>query len=154
MRRSERNIAEFQLIEEIITKADVCRIAIANNNIPYVVTLNFGYNPADNGTLYFHCATEGRKLEMIKNNNFVCFEMDTDHLIYKGEKGCDWGMKYKSVVGYGNISFVTDKEERITGLDWILRHYGGGMKNIYDDKVLGRTTILRLDITEMTGKKC
>jgi uncharacterized protein len=63
-------------------------------------------------------------------------------------------MKYKSVVGYGNISFVTDKEERITGLDWILRHYGGGMKNIYDDKVLGRTTILRLDITEMTGKKC
>ena len=154
MRRSERNIAEFQLIEEIITKADVCRIAIANNNIPYVVTLNFGFDPAGNGTLYFHCANEGRKLEMLKKNNYVCFEMDTDHAIYKGEKGCDWGMKYKSVVGYGNISFVTDKEARITGLDWILQHYGGGLKNIYDDKVLERTTILRLDITEMNGKKC
>jgi len=154
MRRDERNITEFQLIEEIITKADVCRIALANNNIPYIVTLNFGYDPTGNGTIYFHCAGEGRKLEMIKNNNYVCFQMDTDHAIYKGEKGCDWGMKYKSVLGYGNISFITGKEARIRGLDCILRHYGGDQKYTYDDKVLERTTILRLDITEMTGKKC
>jgi uncharacterized protein len=154
MRRDERKISEFQLIEEIIMKADVCRIAIANNNIPYMVTMNFGYDPTGGGTIYFHCANEGRKLEMIKNNNHVCFEMDTDHTIYQGEKGCDWGMKYKSIVGYGDISFVTENEERIRGLNCIMSHYGGDKKYTYDDKVLGRTTILSLDITEMTGKKC
>lgn len=154
MRRNERNITETQLIEEIINKADVCRIAIANNNIPYMVTMNFGYDAKGGGSIYFHCANEGRKLEMIRKNNHVCFEMDTDHAIYKGEKGCDWGMKYNSVVGYGNISFVTGKEYRIKGMDCIMSHYGGDRKFTYDEKVLGKTTILRLDITEMTGKKC
>ena len=54
--------------------------------------------------------------------------MDTDHKIYNGENGCDWGMNYKSVVGYGNISVVDDAEPRIAGLDCIMKHYGGDQK--------------------------
>ena len=77
---------------------------------------------------------------MIRQNNYVCFEMDTDHQILKGEKGCDWGMKFSSVVGYGNISVVTEKAERIRGLNCIMAHYGGEGEYIYDDKVLEQTT--------------
>ena len=153
MRRKEREITETILIEDIIMKADVCRIAMANDNIPYIVTMNFGYSAEPEPALYFHCANEGRKLEMIAKNSFVCFEMDTDHELYIGPKGCDWGMKYTSVVGTGNISVVKGKEEKKAGLDLIMKHYGGEREFTYDEKVFARTTTLRLKIIEMTGKK-
>ena len=63
---------------------------------------------------------------MIRKNNYVCFEMDTDHqILTAGEKGCDWGMKYRSVVGYGNISIITEKNAKTAGLNCIMKHYGG-----------------------------
>lgn len=153
MRRKEREVRDSESIEEIISGSDVCRIAFADNNVPYIVALNFGYSGGNQPCLYFHCANEGRKLEMMEINNYVCFQMETDHKVYGGEKGCDWGMKYSSVVGYGNISVVTDEVSRKKGLDCLMRHYAGDQNFSYDEKVMARTTILRLNITEMTGKK-
>jgi len=153
MRRSERELSDIGVIEEIIGKADVCRIALAINNIPYIVTMNFGYSGGENPSIFFHCANEGRKLEIIRKNKYVCFEMDIDHQIFRGTMGCDWGMKYRSVVGYGNISIITEKEAKKTGLDCIMKHYGGENEYIYDERVFANTTVLRLDIKEMTGKK-
>ena len=154
MRRFEREISGISDMEEIIRKADVCRIAIANNNMPYIVTMNFGYSGGSRPCLYFHCAVSGKKIEMIKKNNLVCFEMDIDHQLYKGKKGCDWGMRYRSVVGYGKISFINDKEQKEIGLNCIMAHYGSEAHYVYDEKILERTSILRLDIKEITGKKC
>lgn len=154
MRREERKISDPVQVDEIISKADVCRIAMANDDLPYIVTLNFGYVVTPERVLYFHCAGEGRKLEMIKRNSLVCFEMDIDHQVFGGAKGCDWGMKYRSVVGYGNISIVTGNEERQKGISAIMRHYGGEREYYFDENVLERTTILRLLITGMTGKMC
>jgi len=153
MRRSDREISDMNQIEEIIKKADVCRIALADNNLPYIVTMNFGYINEPALSLYFHCARDGKKLEMISRNNYVCFEMDTDHFIYGGEKGCNWGMHFSSVVGYGNISLVSEKSEKTFGLNCIMKHYGGEGEYLYDEKVFENTTVLRLDILEITGKK-
>ena len=158
MRRSDREVSETEAIEEIINKADVCRLALANDNTPYIVTMNFGYIKNPGQILYFHCANSGRKLEMIRKNNFVCFEMDIDHQIYAGEvkdvrNGCNWGMKYKSVVGYGNISIISEKQAKKTGLDCIMNHYTDEQEYFYNEDVLANTTVLRLDITEITGKK-
>jgi uncharacterized protein len=153
MRRSDRELSDSGVIEEIIKKADVCRIALTNDNVPYIVTLNFGYVANPQRTLYFHCANEGRKLDMILRNNYTCFEMDTDHQLYKGERACDWGMKFSSVVGYGKIFIVKDREERIAGLNSIMRHYGRENDLVYDENNLAHTTILKLEVSEMTGKR-
>ena len=153
MRRQDRLVKDNTDIEVIISRSDVCRIAFADRNIPYIVTMNFGYIGGDNPCLYFHCAPEGRKIEFIGKNNLVCFEMDTDHELYKGENGCDWGMKYSSVVGYGKISIIKDKEEKKRGLDSIMLHYSDRNDFTYDEKIMSVTTILRLDIEELTGKR-
>ena len=153
MRRSDREVSEIKLIEEIIKKADVCRIAFADNNTPYIVTMNFGYLNDPDQMLFFHCANTGRKLEMIRSNNYVCFEMDTDHQLFRGDKSCNWGMSFRSIIGYGNINVVTENEERIKGLNSIMTHYGGEGDYSYDKKVFENTTILCLKILEMTGKK-
>lgn len=154
MRLKDKEIKDFRIIEEIIRKTDVCRIAFANDNIPYIVTMNFGYTSDPERRLYFHCSDTGRKLDMIRKNNYVCFEMDTDHQIYTGNRGCDWGMKFSSIVGYGYISVITEKGAKEKGLNYIMSKYGGVKKFTYDEKVFEKTTILRLDIKEITGKKC
>jgi len=153
MRRKERQINENSDIESIILRCDVCRIAFADNNTPYIVTMNFGFLPGEKPSLYFHCAPEGRKIELISINNYVCFAMDTDHLLYTGEKDCDWGMKYSSVVGYGRISIVPSHEEKKRGLDSIMSHYADRSDFTYDEKVFTHTAVLRLDIEEITAKK-
>jgi uncharacterized protein len=153
MRKKEREITDINDLDSIISRADVCRVAFAVNDTPYIVTMNFGYAGGDRQYLFFHCANEGRKLDMIRINNYVCFELDTDHEVYTGNKGCDWGMKYSSVVGYGRIFVATNEQERKEGLDHIMVHYGGRGNYSYDEKVLQKTTILRLEISEMTGKR-
>jgi len=155
MRRKERQITEINEIESIIQKADVCRIALADGTNPYLVTMNFGYAGGSEKRIFFHCASEGRKLDIIRKNNYACFEFDIGHNLYTGEKACDFGMNYESVVGWGNISIVTSRSEKITGLNQIMSHYTG--KNDYsydDDSILDRMLILRLDISTMTGKRC
>jgi len=153
MRRDDREIKEAGEIEEIISRSDVCRIAFAENNTPYIVTMNFGYSGGEEPCLYFHCALQGRKLEMMRKNNLVCFEMDTDHKLYGGENGCDWGMNFSSVVGYGRLSIIDNNEEKTKGLDILMAHYSG-IKNFgYDPMVFERTAVLKLLISEMTGKK-
>jgi nitroimidazol reductase NimA-like FMN-containing flavoprotein (pyridoxamine 5'-phosphate oxidase superfamily) len=153
MRRADREISEMSEIESIISRADVCRIAFADNNTPYIVTMNFGYKGGKQPSLYFHCAPDGRKLEMMEKNESVCFEMDTDHKLYSGEKGCDWGMNFSSIIGYGKLRKITDHLAKKDGLDCIMAHYSDQKRFDYDEKILSRTTILKLEIEEMTGKK-
>lgn len=153
MRRGDREIKDLKEFEDIIQKADVCRIALSNNDIPYIVTLNFGYVSKPEKALYFHCANTGKKLDMIRRNNYVCFEMDIDHEIYKGERGCDWGSRFRSIVGYGKIEIINEKNAKLTGMNSIMSHYGAEKEYTYDDNVFEHTTILKLDITEMTCKR-
>jgi len=153
MRKKEREITEYSAIESVITDSDVCRIAFADGNMPYIVTMNFGYTGGKQKRFYFHCANEGRKLEMLAKNNFVCFELDTSHHVYSGSVACDWGTKYRSVVGYGYIRVSQNMEEKRTSLDKIMEHYGAKGPFEYNSKIFEKTTVLILEVTEMTGKE-
>lgn len=153
MRRNEKEITDITEIESVISSSDVCRIAMANDNIPYIVTMNFGYVGGAEKILYFHCAKEGRKLEMIRKNNYVCFEIDTDHNLYKGKAACDYSMKYRSVVGYGTITVIADDNEKIAGLDAIMTHYSNEKDFKYRKASVDKMCLLRLNILTMTGKR-
>lgn len=153
MRKKDREIKDAGELEEILQKADACRIAFAVDGTPYIVTMNFGYIWQDRLTLYFHCAKEGKKLELMKKNNTVCFEMDTDRELVEATNACDWGMKYRSIVGIGSLESVTDENEKKQGLDCIMDHYGFNGKKEYNEKALYLAEVLKLTATEFTGKK-
>ncbi|NMC38154.1 MAG: pyridoxamine 5'-phosphate oxidase family protein [Bacteroidales bacterium] len=154
MRKKEREIRDTFEIEEVIRESDVCRIAFANNDCPYIVTMNFGYRNDNGKRIYFHCSTKGKKLEMMDKNNLVCFEFDTGHILHEGMDACDYGMAYRSVVGWGRLSRVTVREEREEGLLSIMEHYSGRRDFSFRPSTMDRTLVLRLDITGMTGKRC
>ena len=154
MRRKEREITDSKEIDDIIERADVCRIALSDNNIPYIVTMNFGYKKGKKPALFFHCAHEGKKIEIIRRNNVACFQMDIEHTLVETNMRCNCGMQYRSVVRMGRISFIAEKEDKIEALHILMKHYTGQNHHSFEEQYINRTTILRLDIDEISGKKC
>ena len=150
MRRREKEIEDKEVIESILKRAIVCRIALSEDNMPYIVPLNFGYK---NNFLYFHSAKEGRKIDMIRKNNTVCFAIDSDTELLKGEKPCKWSMKYYSVIGFGKAFLVEDLEGKREALDIIMEHYSGRSSCEYPEELVNNVTIIKVQIERMTGKK-
>jgi len=111
MRRKDREIREKEEMISILQKADVCRLAMSDNDIPYIVTMNFGLGEGGDA-LYFHCAGVGKKIDILKRNNLVCFQADIEHEFFLHTIACGCAMKYKSVVGMGRIHFVHDVAEK------------------------------------------
>ena len=153
MRRSEREINNRQQILDIIKKADVCRLAFVDDNLPYIVAMNFGFKEGNPDVLYFHCANTGKKLDMIAKNNHVCFQMDVDHHLVSAKKACGFTMNFKSIVGFGKIYIVDHKKEKIDGLNCIMNQYTGKDDYSYESKMLDITTILKLEISQISAKQ-
>lgn len=148
MRRGEQEITDQSEIESIISRAQVCRIAFLSQGEPYIVPVCFGYRQ---GAFYFHCAPEGRKLDMLGPGVKVCFELEADVAVLEAKSACAWGMAYSSVIGWGSASRVSDESERSAALDAIMSHYGG-QSGPYNQKTLGRTAVVRIDIESLSCK--
>ena len=150
MLRKEREITEFGKIEKVMEKATVCRLGLADNNEPYVVPVNFGY---EKNSIYFHSALEGRKVEIIRKNNRVCFEIDTDVGIGKTDTS-NCKVKYKSVIGMGRIYILENNEEKIHGLKSIMRQCTGSEYSFsFTEEKLNSVLVGRVDIENITGKQ-
>jgi len=153
MRRKNREIKDSKEIDEIIEKADVCRVALSDNNIPYIVTMNFGYKKGEKPVLFFHCASKGKKSDIIKRNSIACFQMSIEHELVETNVRCNCGMLYRSVVGMGKVSFITETEDKIEALNLLMKHFTGQDQHHFKEPYINETTVLRLDIHEITGKK-
>ncbi len=152
MRRKDREITDFEEIMKIISKCDACRLALSDEEFPYIVPLNFGTDVCDGQLyLYFHCANTGKKLDLIRKNNKASFEMDCEHniLLYTERMSCTMG--YASVTGHGTIEFVED-EKKYEALKLIMRHYHHEEFKFNTD-MMKATTVFRLKVQDMVGKR-
>jgi hypothetical protein len=149
MRRRDKELIDRTVIDGIIHRAKVCRLAMADGDYPYIVPLSFGY--AKN-TFYFHSAFEGKKLDILREHNRVCLEVDVDCEPVPAADACKWSMRYRSVIGFGKASFIEDPTEKRRALDTIVAHYAPGKTGAYADKILAKTTVFKVEIDTMTGK--
>ena len=149
MRRKEKEITDKNEIDSIIRKSQVCRLGLVDEDVAYIVPLCFGYQ---GNSLYFHSAREGRKIDILKRNAQVCFEFDGDTRISRGKTACAWGIQFRSVIGYGEASFIEDSKEKRQALDIIMGQYADGAFE-YAAKALDKTLIIKVAISSMTGKK-
>lgn len=152
MRRKDRKITDFNEIIDIIKKCDVCRIALNDDEYPYVVPLNFGLDVQGNQVFfYFHAAMEGKKLDLIAKDNRATFEMDCDHnfILYEERMSCTMG--YASVIGHGTIEIVAD-EDKYESLKILMRQYHAEDFKFNTD-MMKVTTVLKMTVTDMLGKR-
>jgi len=149
MRRKEREIKDEKEIEQILKASSLCRLAMVDKDKPYLVPMNFGYRE---GALYLHSAREGKKIELIRKNPQVCFEVDKIVQFRKAKLACDWGVEYKSVIGYGKAVFLSDPDEKRQAFDIIMAQYSDQAFD-YSDNMLEKTLVIKIEIERMTGKK-
>ena len=154
VRRSDRGIKDMAEILTIIKKCDVCRLALCEDNVPYMVPMSYGFEHTDNKlTLYFHCAKEGKKLDIISRNPVAWFEMDCSHRMIEGTDPCGYTMEYECVMGCGRISFCTEKSEKITALTYLMKTYAGDRNFIFSDAELDSVAVFRLEASEFSAKR-
>ena len=149
MRRKEKEITDKSEIEAILEEALVLHIALSHEDIPYVVPVCFGYK---NECLYIHSAREGKKLDILRQNNRVCFEASVDVKLVKADLACKLTMRFKSVIGYGKAYFVDDTDLKAAALDIITQHYWGKPGLDYNESILDKTVVIKIEIDGMTGK--
>ncbi len=149
MRRKEKEIKEMGAIEEIIKQSRVCRLAMVDQNKPYVVPMSFGY---DGSHIYFHSALEGRKMDLLGKNPHVCFEFDEVTKIMKNKEACEWGMAFKSVIGEGRAVLVDDVTEKSHALGLIMAQYSNRSYE-FPKESMEKTAVIKVAITRITGKQ-
>ena len=153
MRRKDREINDYTEIINIISRCEVCRIAMVGNGIPYIVPMNFGYESADKLTLFFHSAAEGKKINILRNNNIVCFEADCAHRLIEGDSACGYGYRYQSVIGEGVAAFITDTCEKQRALSLIMKHQTG--KSFCPGEIpADNLSVFKITVNTISGKKC
>nr|WP_319373982.1 pyridoxamine 5'-phosphate oxidase family protein [uncultured Methanobacterium sp.] len=156
MRRSDKEIKDPQILSEILNQSEVCRIALCDGEKPYLVPMNFAYSE---NRLYLHSATSGRKINILKENNNICFQMDIKTQMVKSENPCNWGMKYLSVIGSGKAHLIDDISGKKEALDIIMAKYS--LKSIesdeklyeYSENSLNNVLVIEVEVEEITGKK-
>jgi nitroimidazol reductase NimA-like FMN-containing flavoprotein (pyridoxamine 5'-phosphate oxidase superfamily) len=154
MRRQDREIQGVEEKLRVINTCKVCRLGMAENNEPYIVPLNFGYE-YENGalTLYFHSAREGKKIDILKNNPRVCFEMDAGHALIEGDTACGYGCAYESVAGFGRIEFLEEAGEKRRALNLLMKHQTGRGDFVFDDDRLNAAAVYKMAVAAFTGKR-
>jgi uncharacterized protein len=148
MRKAQREITDRAELEGVLARAEVLFLALHEDPAPYVIPLSFGFS---DGALWFHCALEGTKLDLIRRDPRVGFSAVADARVVAGAAACDFSAAGSSVVGRGTAVVCTDPGERRRGLDALMRHYGMGNPD-YRPGSLDRTCVVRIDVEELRGK--
>ena len=152
MTKRERQITDEGQITAILDTARVLHLGLAVDNEPYVVPMNYGYIKEDGKlVIYLHSALRGKKLDMIRTNPKVFFEMDYDLTPFEGEKPCQYGLSYSSVMGKGIARIVEDVEEKKTALS-VLMKTQTGKDFSFEDRLVGIVAVIRIDVEEYTAK--
>ena len=150
MRRKDKEISSMDEISQVIKKCQVCRLALSQDNIPYIIPVSFGY---DGKTLYFHSAKDGKKIDILLINNNVCFEFESGVEIIADEtKPCNWSFSFQTVIGFGKVEELSSPEDKITGLKHIMGQYSEKEWNL-ETLPLNGLRVWAINIASMTGKQ-
>ena len=154
MRRKDREITDNKEILNIIDNCDTITIALLDGDKPYLLPMNFGYEfENEKLVFYFHSAKQGKKLDIINENNNVWFSMDCAHELITAEYPCAFTMQYASVIGSGKIHIIKDTEEQIKTLKLIMKKYTNGKEYDFEEKHTKAITAFKIEVSEYTAKR-
>lgn len=152
MRRKDIEITDLEVMKRILKSAKYMTLALCANNKPYLISLSHGYDEKNN-CIYFHCATEGKKLTYLKSNNVVWGQVLIDYGYAEGE--CDH--LYASVQFSGKVTFINKLEEKIQAMKCMINQLDQNPEalilRLNSEKLNQKTTMGRIDLDYMSGKK-
>ena len=152
MTKRERQVTDPKKIMDIMDAGKVLHLGLAVNDEPYVVPMNYGYTMENEKlVLYLHSAVRGKKLDMIRANPKVFFEIDCDRVPFESELPCQYGLSYSSVMGKGVAHIVDDVEEKKKAMS-ILMKTQTGKDFTFEDRLVSIVAVIRIDVEAYTAK--
>ena len=152
LRRKDKEITDEAEVKAILREARHVTIAMSLGDEPYLATLSHGYDENRN-CVYFHCAREGKKVEILDANPRVWGQALLDDGYQQGS--CDH--LYRTVQFHGRVTFVQDQEEKAHALQVMIRHLDEKPEKIIKEQITphstGRIQVGRIDIDHISGKK-
>ena len=154
MRRFDREVTGLDNILAILDNCEILRLGMCFEAKPYIVPMNFAYEVVNESVfIYLHCASQGKKLDIISKNDNVCFEADCSYKILEDENACNWSVEFRSVMGEGHISVLTDEIKKAASLDILMKRHGFEGTPHYPPQALAAVTVLQIAVTSITGKR-
>lgn len=150
--RREREVTDIPEILKILDKSKIVHIGLVDGDEPYVVPMNYGYTYENEKlTLYLHCATEGKKLDVIRKNPKIFFSIECDIEPFSGQVACQYGTSYSSVMGKGTAFIKEDPQDKMKYLSLFMKTQTG-LDFEFNERLVSAVTIIKIDVTEFTAK--
>ncbi len=153
LRRSEKALDDPKEIEQILASVKIMTVACCSGNEPYLFTVDFAWDPQTRD-LWFHCATEGRKMEILRTNPRVCVTVVEDHGYIQGE--CDHA--FRSLVMEGIAEVVTDLSEKRRALKLLVEKSEPEPEVVLarlvgNDDAVRKVGLVRISVDSISGKQ-
>lgn len=157
MRRKDREVSDFSQIQQLVKNCHVIRIALFDEEYPYIVPVNFGNIwEGEQLKLYVHGARQGKKINLINANSAVAIEMDDKHeLIETGDVAEDYSYAYQSLIGFGHAQIITDLKQKTRALNALMEHETGRSLpdfNPIPERIIKATSIIEIILDRYTMK--
>lgn len=154
IRRKDRAITDYQQMLKIMQQCDVCRLGLIDGKGVYIVPLNFAFKSEGNKLiLYFHSLVKGKKIDLIRQQNIVGFEMDRKHELVHADIACHYSFTYQSIIGKGKIAIIEEAKEKVAALQCIMQHYTQRSDWAFDENELKKVATIKLEVTEWACKE-
>ena len=152
MTKRELQITDESQIRAILDAGKVLHLGLCVDNEPYVVPMNYGYT-LEEGKLvfYLHSAVRGRKLDMIQANPRVFIELDCDRTPFEGDKPCQYGLSYSSVMGRGSARIIEDPAEKMEAMKLLMKTQTEKDFS-FTEQLVRIVAVIRVDVDEFTAK--
>ena len=141
------------VVAEILNRAQYVTLALVDGEGPYSVPVNAAF---EDGVLYFHSSRKGRKaealLEAVAKGARVAFSAAVDLEPKTGELACQWGFKFRSVLGSGPVRVVELSGDKVAALNTLMRKHAGRDDFPYDEGILDKTLVLAVDVDRATAR--
>ena len=154
MRRKEREIVDAEKIEAIVKSSHCCRLGFNDDGEVCIVPLNFGYTIIDEQYIfYFHGAKQGRKMDIIKVNPNVGFELDANYQLTTADTAYAHSARFQSIIGTGTISLIEDDDAKKNALLQIMKQSTGKYDWELPDKMIKATGVFQMVVKKMSAKE-
>lgn len=150
--RREREVTDINEILKILDKSKIVHIGLVDGDEPYVVPMNYGYTYENEKlTLYLHCATEGKKLDIIRKNPKVFFSIESDIEPFSGQVACQYGTSYSSVMGKGTVSIKEEPQDKMKYLSLFMKTQTG-LDFEFNERLVSAVSVIKINVTSFTAK--
>lgn len=150
MRRKRQALPQKET-EKILREGTSGVLALSGDDgYPYAVPLSYVF---DGGSLYFHCAQTGHKLDAIRRNAKASFcVIGQDEVVSE-----TYTTHFRSAIAFGQVRELTDAAEKLAAIRLLAQKYAPNDSSAGREAAIqaewNALCMLELKIEHMTGKE-